>query len=85
MLAWQRERDRHTFEKDKFSIFSLISGIDGCRKAPPEVTDGHGVALKDPPITNPPEPLVLGELWNRRCQWVIMAGLGVSVCLTEQV
>ena len=48
-----------TFKEDKSAIVSLIGSIYVSRQTPPKVTDGHGIVIQNPILTNPPEPTSL--------------------------
>ena len=48
-----------TFEEDKLAILPLVGSVNGCRQAPPELADGHGVSIHHLIIPHPPEPALL--------------------------
>lgn len=52
-----------TFEEDKLAIFPLVGSVDGRRQAPPELADGHWVAIHHLVIPHPPEPAFLEGSW----------------------
>lgn len=66
MQHWHSHRvnidgQKHTFEKDKSAIVSLIRCINVSWKASPKVADGHGVIIQYAVSSNPPEPASLKE------------------------
>lgn len=50
-----------SFEEDEFAILPLIGSVDGRRQAPPELADGHWVAVHHLVVPHPPEPAFLED------------------------
>lgn len=50
-----------TFKEDEPAVVPLVGSVYVSRQTSPEVTDGHGVVIQNPVLTNPPEPTTLRE------------------------